>query len=72
MGFKPETEMKLRLSIQSLLLISLLLVGAAAQQLTVREIMAEPSIAGMRVEGEKLSPDGSKVVFLECRRQDAA
>src|SRR6478735_11289470 len=35
-----------------------------AQNLTVREIMAEPSIAGMRVEGEKLSPDGSKVVFL--------
>jgi dipeptidyl aminopeptidase/acylaminoacyl peptidase len=26
--------------------------------------MAEPSIAGMRVEGEKLSPDGSKVVYL--------
>jgi dipeptidyl aminopeptidase/acylaminoacyl peptidase len=26
--------------------------------------MAEPSIAGMRVEGERLSPDGSKVVFL--------
>ena len=36
----------------------------AAQQLTVREIMAEPSIAGMRVEGEKLSPDGSKVIYL--------
>jgi len=35
-----------------------------AQTLTVREIMAEPSIAGMRVEGEKLSPDGSKVVYL--------
>src|SRR6478752_6584885 len=34
------------------------------QSLTVREIMAEPSIAGMRVEGEKLSPDGSKVVYL--------
>lgn len=26
--------------------------------------MAEPSIAGMRVEGEKLSPDGTKVVYL--------
>jgi len=56
--------MKLRLSLQSLALISLLLVGAAAQQLTIREIMAEPSITGIRVEGEKLSPDGSKVVFL--------
>src|SRR5688572_18232180 len=35
-----------------------------AQNLTVRDIMAEPSIAGQRVEGEKLSPDGTKVVFL--------
>lgn len=26
--------------------------------------MAEPSIAGMRVDGEKLSPDGTKVAFL--------
>jgi dipeptidyl aminopeptidase/acylaminoacyl peptidase len=34
------------------------------QQLTVREIMAEPSIAGMRPENERLSPDGSKVVYL--------
>src|SRR6187200_2699651 len=43
------------------------LIGNAivfAQNLTVREIMAEPSIAGMRAEGEKLSPDGSKVVYL--------
>src|SRR6266404_2741623 len=38
--------------------------SVTAQNLTVREIMAEPSIAGMRVEGEKLSPDGLKVVFL--------
>ena len=48
-------------------LITVLLAAAlthSAQNLTVREIMAEPSIAGMRVEGEKLSPDGSKVVFL--------
>src|SRR3954451_9667419 len=36
----------------------------SAQDLTVRQIMAEPSIAGMRVAGEKLSPDGSKVAFL--------
>ena len=35
-----------------------------AQTLTVRQMMAEPSIAGMRVSGEKLSPDGSKVVYL--------
>src|SRR3954449_4223856 len=37
---------------------------AFAQNLTVAQIMAEPSIAGMRVEGEKLSPDGSKVIYL--------
>lgn len=37
---------------------------SAAQSLTVRDIMAEPSIAGMRPEGEKLSPDGSKVIYL--------
>src|SRR6187549_4047058 len=37
---------------------------ASAQNLTVRGIMSEPSIAGMRVEGEKLSPDGTKVVYL--------
>lgn len=41
-----------------------LAVDLSAQNLTVREIMAEPSIAGMRVEGEKLSPDGTKVVYL--------
>lgn len=34
------------------------------QNLTVRQMMAEPSIAGQRVSGEKLSPDGSKVVYL--------
>ncbi len=36
----------------------------SAQNLSVREIMAEPSIAGMRAEGEKISPDGTKVIFL--------
>ncbi|MBV9209735.1 MAG: S9 family peptidase [Acidobacteria bacterium] len=36
----------------------------AAQSLTVRDIMSEPSIAGMRPEGEKLSPDGSRVAYL--------
>ncbi|HUR98454.1 MAG TPA: alpha/beta fold hydrolase [Pyrinomonadaceae bacterium] len=47
--------------------VSLLLIASAAahgQSLTVREIMAEPSIAGMRAEGEKLSPDGTKVIYL--------
>ncbi|HSK70622.1 MAG TPA: alpha/beta fold hydrolase [Pyrinomonadaceae bacterium] len=37
---------------------------AGAQNLTVREIMREPSITGMRVESERLSPDGKSVVFL--------
>ncbi|MGH9947297.1 MAG: alpha/beta fold hydrolase [Pyrinomonadaceae bacterium] len=50
------------------LLISALFIclssAVAAQDLTVREIMAEPSIAGMRVEGEKLSPDGKNVIYL--------
>ena len=41
-----------------------LVLSVSAQNLTVREIMAEPSIAGQRVEGEKLSPDGTKVIFL--------
>ncbi len=35
-----------------------------AQNLTVKEIMQEPSIAGMRVSGERLSPDGTYVVYL--------
>ena len=34
-----------------------------AQNLTVRDIMREPGLAGMRPESEKLSPDGQKVVF---------
>jgi dipeptidyl aminopeptidase/acylaminoacyl peptidase len=34
-----------------------------AQTLTVRDIMREPSIAGMRPDAEKLSPDGKSVVF---------
>ena len=35
-----------------------------SQTLTVSEIMAEPSIAGMRVQSERLSPDGKMVVYL--------
>ena len=34
-----------------------------AQNLTVKDIMREPSIAGMRPESEKLSPDGKFVVY---------
>ena len=57
--------MKNKLSIFCLFtFIFLLVLSAYAQNLTVRDIMREPSLAGMRVEGEKLSPDGRKVVFL--------
>ncbi len=34
-----------------------------SQTLSVRDIMREPSIAGMRADGEKLSPDGKTVIF---------
>ncbi len=34
-----------------------------AQNLTVKDIMREPSIAGMRPDSEKLSPDGQSVVY---------
>ncbi len=57
--------MKLRNGLFTLLTFTFCFVlSASAQNLTVREIMAEPSIAGQRVEGEKLSPDGTKVIFL--------
>src|ERR1044072_4591413 len=39
-------------------------LGAFAQNLSVRDIMAEPSIAGMRVESQRLSPDGKYAVFM--------
>ncbi|MGI8669712.1 MAG: hypothetical protein ACR2J3_07670, partial [Aridibacter sp.] len=42
----------------------LLVWSVSAQPLTVKEIMKETSIAGMRVEGEQLSPDGKYVVYL--------
>jgi dipeptidyl aminopeptidase/acylaminoacyl peptidase len=32
--------------------------------LSVRDIMAEPSIAGMRAEGERISPDGRAAAYL--------
>jgi dipeptidyl-peptidase-4 len=34
------------------------------QSLTVREIMSEPSIAGMRAEGKKLAPNGERAAYL--------
>ncbi len=41
-----------------------LVLSVSAQDLTVKEIMKTPSIAGMRVAGEQLSPDGKHVVYL--------
>jgi dipeptidyl aminopeptidase/acylaminoacyl peptidase len=42
----------------------LLVLNGNAQNLSVREIMAEPSLAGMRAESERLSPDGKYVLYL--------
>jgi dipeptidyl aminopeptidase/acylaminoacyl peptidase len=49
----------------SLFAFAFCLVSAAAQaqDLTVRDIMREPSIAGMRPDSEKLSPDGHRIIF---------
>jgi hypothetical protein len=38
-------------------------LSVSAQNLSVRDIMREPSIAGMRPDSERLSPDGKTVVF---------
>jgi dipeptidyl aminopeptidase/acylaminoacyl peptidase len=40
-----------------------LCLSAYPQTLTVKDIMREPSIAGMRPEAQKLSPDGEWVVY---------
>lgn len=40
-----------------------LVLSANAQNLTVKDIMREPSLAGMRPEAERLSPDGKYVVY---------
>ncbi len=37
---------------------------AQVSPLTVREIMAEPSIAGARPESEKLAPNGERAAYL--------
>lgn len=46
------------------LLTFIFCLSATAQTLSVREIMAEPSLAGMRAESERLSPNGESVVFM--------
>lgn len=55
---------RLRASFGLVVLCICAAVAFSQQGLTVRQIMAEPSLAGMRAEGEKLSPDGEKVAFL--------
>jgi Tol biopolymer transport system component len=47
-----------------LLALAVCLQVVHSQTLSVRDIMAEPSIAGMRVDGERLSPDGKQVIYL--------
>lgn len=42
----------------------LLVLSVSAQNLTIPEIMAEPSLAGQRPSGARLSPDGTKLIFL--------
>ena len=59
-----KTSIALRRFILFLAIGSTLVLTSLAQELTVRDIMAEPSIAGMRADGEKLSPDGTKVIYL--------
>ena len=54
-----------QLSIINLVLAFIVLATVvAAQQFTVKEIMKEPSIAGKRVGGARLSPDGKWVAYL--------
>lgn len=38
-------------------------LSAFPQNLTVRDMMREPSIAGMRPDAERLAPDGKSVIF---------
>lgn len=40
-----------------------LVLSISAQNLTVRQMMAEPSLAGMRPDSERISPDGKYVIF---------
>jgi dipeptidyl aminopeptidase/acylaminoacyl peptidase len=45
-------------------LLAVLSLSSPAQNLTVKQIMADPSISGMRPEGERLSPDGARIIFM--------
>lgn len=53
-------------SFARLLLLTITLccvLSISAQNFTVRQIMAEPSMAGMRPESERLSPNGKYVIY---------
>jgi dipeptidyl aminopeptidase/acylaminoacyl peptidase len=52
-----------RLYFLPIFIVFLCLSAVFGQNLTVKDIMREPSLAGMRPESEKLSPDGKKVVY---------
>jgi len=52
-----------RLYILPIFIVFLCLSAVFGQNLTVKEMMREPSLAGMRPESEKLSPDGKFVVY---------
>ncbi|HEY0457757.1 MAG TPA: prolyl oligopeptidase family serine peptidase [Pyrinomonadaceae bacterium] len=52
-----------RLFFLPIFIVLLSLSAVFAQNLTVKDIMREPQIAGMRPESEKLSPDGKYVVY---------
>jgi dipeptidyl aminopeptidase/acylaminoacyl peptidase len=46
-----------------LIIVFLCLSAAFGQNLTVRDIMREPHLAGMRPDSERLSPDGKYVIY---------
>lgn len=50
-------------SLSLFILSFLIILNGNAQNLTVRDIMREPSLAGMRPDSERISPDGQKVIF---------
>ncbi|HVE55940.1 MAG TPA: prolyl oligopeptidase family serine peptidase [Pyrinomonadaceae bacterium] len=52
-----------RLNFLPVFIVFLCLSAVFGQNLTVKDIMREPSPAGMRPESEKLSPDGKTVVY---------
>ena len=54
----------IRPSVAVILSLIVFVFAAYSQVLDVRTIMAEPSIAGLRAEGEKISPDGQYVAFF--------